>query len=519
MMTRRIMTLTAALALAAGSLATEPAPEAAPVATSSVTGTMLVISPQIAYTSAKLRVGGPDGYEAVTWGQGGDLALDLVADGMIAASDGRPAGPVQALADGRYGYEVVLHQADGGQRAHSGVFVVDGGVSGASTSEHRAVTAQSDNFVGAGATAAAVDEGPSAESAVNDTLQVLDASTDNETFLALQNNTWTDPGDWAIVNKDGDLRFQEITEAGPVEPFRMTLKDNGNVGVGTTQPGAEFHVAGPGGVIRISDTDACPGDISTWEIEEDFGRLMFDFVGNCDGDTPGGKMWLTADGDVGIGTNNPGEELEIVRAFPSIRFNSPGSYVWDIEGNGVDFQVQDVTNSQTAPFLIKPGAGHHALVLAPGRQVGIGTFSPSARLHVNGDARIEGDFSIASSRTLKTGFARVTPTEMLARVADLPVASWRYKTEEDDRRHVGPFAEDFQRLFGLGDGETISVIDAQGVAFAAIQGLQQELAEKDAEVEALYKADAERDAQLTELRSENAGLAARLTAVEKALDR
>src|SRR5262249_24529273 len=39
-------------------------------------------------------------------------------------------------------------------------------------------------------------------------------------------------------------------------------------------------------------------------------------------------------------------------------------------------------------------------------------------------------------------------------------------------RHMGPMAQDFRAAFGLGeDDTTISVVDEQGVALAAIQGL------------------------------------------------
>ena len=38
--------------------------------------------------------------------------------------------------------------------------------------------------------------------------------------------------------------------------------------------------------------------------------------------------------------------------------------------------------------------------------------------------------------------------------------------------HMGPVAEDFKESFGLaGDGKSISTVDADGIALAAIQGL------------------------------------------------
>lgn len=55
-------------------------------------------------------------------------------------------------------------------------------------------------------------------------------------------------------------------------------------------------------------------------------------------------------------------------------------------------------------------------------------------------------------------------------VKAMPLKVWRYKAGEgDDAVHVGPMAEDFQALTGLGDGKTINVIDALGVLFGALK--------------------------------------------------
>ena len=61
---------------------------------------------------------------------------------------------------------------------------------------------------------------------------------------------------------------------------------------------------------------------------------------------------------------------------------------------------------------------------------------------------------------------------MLAKVAALPIYTWRYKTETSGALHMGPVAQDFSAAFGLGDSDKrITTVDADGVALAAIQGL------------------------------------------------
>ncbi|MBS1251180.1 MAG: hypothetical protein MAG451_00210 [Anaerolineales bacterium] len=75
--------------------------------------------------------------------------------------------------------------------------------------------------------------------------------------------------------------------------------------------------------------------------------------------------------------------------------------------------------------------------------------------------------------------------DILANLAELPVYVWNYKAEAPTVRHVGPTAQDFYAAFKLGqDDRHISTVDAEGVTFAAIQGLYQVLQEKDAKISA-----------------------------------
>jgi hypothetical protein len=53
---------------------------------------------------------------------------------------------------------------------------------------------------------------------------------------------------------------------------------------------------------------------------------------------------------------------------------------------------------------------------------------------------------------------------------------------------MGPMAQDFKAAFGVGESDTgITSVDADGVALAAIKGLNQKLEEKEAAIEALRK--------------------------------
>ena len=101
-----------------------------------------------------------------------------------------------------------------------------------------------------------------------------------------------------------------------------------------------------------------------------------------------------------------------------------------------------------------------------------------------------GSWSSISDRRLKTAIQPVDVRAMLDRVLALPLTSWSYTAQDASIRHVGPMAQDFRAQFALGENDTtISTVDADGVALAAIQGLNAKLetenAAKDAEIASL----------------------------------
>ena len=120
--------------------------------------------------------------------------------------------------------------------------------------------------------------------------------------------------------------------------------------------------------------------------------------------------------------------------------------------------------------------------------VGIGTSFPGYPLEMASGAHVTsgGAWTNASDRNLKENFAAVNAQAMLETVAYLPIQTWNYKNEGDAIRHLGPVAQDFRAAFGLGgDEHSITTIDADGVALAAIQGLYEIVQEKKCEVEEL----------------------------------
>ena len=92
-----------------------------------------------------------------------------------------------------------------------------------------------------------------------------------------------------------------------------------------------------------------------------------------------------------------------------------------------------------------------------------------------------GSWSSLSDRSAKQDLLPVDSAHVLERLVGMPAYTWRYRTERSGATHLGPTAQDFSRAFGLGASTTgIAMVDADGAALAAIQGLERELADKDA---------------------------------------
>lgn len=85
-----------------------------------------------------------------------------------------------------------------------------------------------------------------------------------------------------------------------------------------------------------------------------------------------------------------------------------------------------------------------------------------------------GVWTNASDENLKENFQPVDGDAILEKIDELPISQWNYKVENDQVTHIGPTAQDFQAVFGLGgDDKTISTIDPAGVALAAIKALNE----------------------------------------------
>jgi hypothetical protein len=130
----------------------------------------------------------------------------------------------------------------------------------------------------------------------------------------------------------------------------------------------------------------------------------------------------------------------------------------------------------------------------------------------------DGTWHNSSDVNRKHRFADVHGEDVLARLRALPITTWSYRVNAENVRHIGPMAQDFHAIFGLGDDETtISTVDGDGVALAAAQALEIRTSEQRDRIGALEAENDDLRADVAALRAETAELRARLERLETML--
>jgi hypothetical protein len=127
-----------------------------------------------------------------------------------------------------------------------------------------------------------------------------------------------------------------------------------------------------------------------------------------------------------------------------------------------------------------------------------------------------GSWASISDRNKKNNFRKVNAQDILNKVAKLEITTWNYKTQDPSIRHMGPMAQDFYALFGLGENETsISTVDIDGINMAAIQALEKtakELKQKSEQIEILKK-------DLEKIQKEKDALEKRISKAEELIEK
>ena len=162
----------------------------------------------------------------------------------------------------------------------------------------------------------------------------------------------------------------------------LRLKENNlRIKFEDTSASANF----PGNDWNLVANDSDNGGANRFSIEDvDGGKVPF----TVEAGAPNHSLYVDDAGNIGVNTATPVVEFHITDGdSPTLRLEQDGSsgfqsQTWDIAGNEANFFVRDVNNGSKLPFKIKPNAPTDSLFVAANGDIGIGTASPSAALHV-----------------------------------------------------------------------------------------------------------------------------------------
>ena len=184
----------------------------------------------------------------------------------------------------------------------------------------------------------------------------------------------------------------------------ITSAGSGFVGVGTTTPTMALDVAGTNAKLLLEGAGThevqISGDASFGRLGQDGGGFFFssDTSGKAlrFATSSGGlaeRMRITHDGLVGIGTDNPGEALQVERANAGLVLRGTGTHQVRMTGDassgrlGQDsggFFFASDTSGKAIRFATSSGGLAERMRITPDGNVGIATAMPAAKLDVNG---------------------------------------------------------------------------------------------------------------------------------------
>ena len=200
---------------------------------------------------------------------------------------------------------------------------------------------------------------------------------------------------------------------------------------------------------------------------------------------------------------DPGDGTELMRLSEhgSLHLSGPGNELSLRNRDSASVHVQRPVSGERWVLYSRTQGGSGRLFFWSG--------SDKASIDTAGNLHTTGAVNPPSDRNVKAGFELVDPKSILEKVAALPITRWHY-TNDAATPHLGPVAQDFHAAFGVGaDDKHIATVDADGVALAAVQGLNQrlteELARRDAE-------NADLKQELSELKKVVRSLVSRLKA-------
>jgi hypothetical protein len=248
----------------------------------------------------------------------------------------------------------------------------------------------------------------------------------------------------------------------------ITSGDNATIGGGAYNKanGNYAIAAGGGGNLAIGNYSSVGGGnsnkavgiastVSGGSVNRSYGNYSV---------VSGGGGWYTSDSNSAIGNfsvipggrSNRATGQHSLAAGRRAKADHDGAFVW------ADTTNADFISTAVNQFNLRASGGVR-IYTNPGLTSGVTLSAGSST------------WSVVSDSLLKRNIRIVDGDEILEKLLRLPIKQWSYLSQDASIEHIGPMAQDFYSLFGLGESDkTISTIDPAGVALAAIQALCKE---------------------------------------------
>lgn len=197
----------------------------------------------------------------------------------------------------------------------------------------------------------------------------------------------TSAGSMIIIGPDsaaGDIGFYTTSSGATATSTELVrLKANGRFGIGTITPGYQLDVQG--GSINSSGGLCIAGDCKT----------AWSQVGGSSQWSTSGSTINYASGNVGINNASPAAKLQVTGVGSSGTAAFGGTNNTSHFNNGDGSEDTYIRGGKTTSrVVINDSASGVVLLANGGGNVGVGTASPTSKLHVAGTGRFTGDLTV-----------------------------------------------------------------------------------------------------------------------------